>query len=895
MQRHLIALLAFALLLALQCCIAVPLSNTTIRIGQGCTYNVDDDNEWCVQMVTMMRIHRDYLQTREGVLSNYNLEFVPYNLSFDPFDAVHASQYFLSQNVLGVIGYGYQSLISPGSFSLAAQGVSMCDGVSVSATSNDKTVYPTFFRTCADETQDNDAVIRLLLYNNWTSIAFMYEDDSAINNAFLNNVTYANITLLDKEKVAVPQSTVPSSAYDTAMQNIKQSGALIIVFNSYSTHIVPIVQSAQMAGMWGAPYAWIACGGFPMDAVGESNATGLIYPYPQERYGPVADDLYAIWQANKSTVYGYSGNYDPWAGAWFYATCAELFMRRIDAVLRQSTDANKLQLLLNGNYSALITPQSLYTAAGDNMTPTGTVRFSSTGSRLGRMLFYNVQANGRRTAIGGWDPDNGMVMTAPAVYPGNVTAIPRAVIPPAEIATWAHYDSPGGIILIMLNMLGTMNVAGVAYVYTKYKQDTIIRRSSPRLAFPMLLGILLGHLSIFSTYGKPTAGMCIFDMWVIPVAFSLIFANLIVKSYRIYRIFTISGHIKPMKDSVALSASFTILAVQMIILAVWTIVDPSLPLPVATSPGQYVWTCQSQRTDIRLGTTMPIVLYVYNGLWLLVGVVLAYLTRNLPSDFQEAKYISLSAFTIALVSCFTVPVLRVATLDPDLVAALRGLSVYVCLLTVNLLIFGPRMYAVVVPGAKRTVTKFGDPSQIQVSGINSKASRRASAASKPPQLIKSVEIGRSTELHAAGVHVARVSFRRRRARLLELSEPGLLYYSEPGQLYAHVILRLPKHSEQQHQQQSSEPPQPLPVDKFQVRQGYSWCMRLGGGGGGGGGGDKAKETAGDAHAARITHLQCNEATLTIEFRLAGMQRDRQWMVVFADKKTFDEWQSLYSA
>ncbi|KAL7748321.1 hypothetical protein RI367_006280 [Sorochytrium milnesiophthora] len=866
-----------------------------IKLGFGCVYNTPVDSgdpEWCQQILAMMQIHTDYLKSHSGVLSDYSVQYLPFGTSFAPLDAVNGTDWFLSQRVLGVIGYAYQQLTIPGSYELSIKGVPMCDGTTTSSLMSDKTIYPTYFRTIASENSLNDATIKYLLYNNWTSIGLLYEDDNAVTTTFIANCRAYNITILDREKISVPSVPVPASSYNVWMQAIKNSGALVIVLLSYDYHIDGVLQAATNFGMFGKGYAWIT-GAYALGANNSWSYPGLQFVYPEERTGPVADALYQYWTTNVSTVYNYTGGNDPWSGTWFYATCAELILRRIDAILRNSTDPNKLQLLLSGAYSSLMSSASQFIISPTIMTPTGYVNMTASGDRMSRVSIMMIDAAGNNPVIGVVDPVAGVSMSATALYPGNTTVHPRAVIPISELAVWLPYSDPLGAFLILLNMLGIGATTMIAAVYVRYIKHPVIKRSSPRIVLPMLLGICIGHLSIFTTYGLPSRASCILDAWMLPICFSLVFSNLIIKSYRIYRIFASSRRIKPLSDGGALLLSTGIMLLQCIALAVWTVVDPPAPRVATLYAGSYAWTCSSASDSIQ--STVITALCVYNGFWLLVGFALAYLTRSLPSDFQESKYIAMSAYTITFVCAFTLPVLRISVIPPSVQVPLKGLAVFVSLTTVNALLFGPRVYAVLTaPKSPSTTASFATTATTtRASNAKDHAKthamadrgRKASfkATAEGDAHTHSWDVGRDTELSASGMHLARVTFKRK-TRMLELTEQGLVSFVATTGVYSHIILRKPKVTPQ--------PGEILPVEKYKEHQGFSWWVKLKSPAAGATSGSLAHK---QKKLAGFTNVVCDEPTLTISFTLDGMQKDRQWIITFLDDVTFREWQALYSA
>ena len=115
-------------------------------------------------------------------------------------------------------------------------------------------------------------------------------------------------------------------------------------------------------------------------------------------------------------------------------------------------------------------------------------------------------------------------------------------------------------------------------------------------------------------------------------------------------------------DSKLIPASMALLGVEVVrqfpvivitsmqlLAVVWLAVDLPKPSVIEWSDDDRVWTCASARPQIQ--TIMLLALLVYNFGIMSFGSYLAFQTRNVNEDYNEAKYIGSTLYATLFVSC----------------------------------------------------------------------------------------------------------------------------------------------------------------------------------------------------------------------------------------------------
>ena len=208
------------------------------------------------------------------------------------------------------------------------------------------------------------------------------------------------------------------------------------------------------------------------------------------------------------------------------------------------------------------------------------------------------------------------------------------------------------------------------------------RRRSGILDMTTIVGIILGNMYIFSAIPKPSDSTCPKSVWLLPISLSIILSTMIVRSYRLYRIFGGAKlHSQKLNDLNLFLFVVCMVLVNVIILGFWNIVDPLKP----TVNYQYLeMQCYS-----TYNTYFTAVLIAYNGILLIVAGFLANSTRKIVSEYTESTQLAWCVYNVALWGLISLPIQFTSGIDPMLRTVF---SCVIVLLGVNFftaLLFGP--------------------------------------------------------------------------------------------------------------------------------------------------------------------------------------------------------------
>ena len=130
--------------------------------------------------------------------------------------------------------------------------------------------------------------------------------------------------------------------------------------------------------------------------------------------------------------------------------------------------------------------------------------------------------------------DSTCVACEETLWPDDMTALECVPIEP----TYMHITDWAALALLLTISLGIAVTAGIISLLYRNKQHKLIKASSRELMAIIMVGIILAYLSVIFFLLKPTTASCHISHVGFNLSVGLIYAPLLLKTNRVYRIFT---------------------------------------------------------------------------------------------------------------------------------------------------------------------------------------------------------------------------------------------------------------------------------------------------------------------------------------------------------------------
>ncbi|KAJ3206189.1 hypothetical protein HDU67_008343 [Dinochytrium kinnereticum] len=249
-------------------------------------------------------------------------------------------------------------------------------------------------------------------------------------------------------------------------------------------------------------------------------------------------------------------------------------------------------------------------------------------------------------------------------------------------------DSLGLAFMITAGLMAFFAIA-LFVIILMYRKHKLLTSSSPVFMLFMVLGTLVAHGAIFAYTGEPSRVSCILQPWLVVLSYSFTVAALVTKNWRIFKIFRNKYMMKMnLKDSELLKTCLALISVNIIILIVWTAVDPPQKALIQLTSSQF-FSCRSKSATFGWGMIGG--LLAYNALLLGAGVYLAYCTRNVQGPFNESKYIGYTIYTMVLLNIILIPLSYIEVMGAQFQYVFRGIAIELSAVAVTINMFLPKI------------------------------------------------------------------------------------------------------------------------------------------------------------------------------------------------------------
>uniref|UniRef100_A0A8C5MSB7 G-protein coupled receptors family 3 profile domain-containing protein n=1 Tax=Leptobrachium leishanense TaxID=445787 RepID=A0A8C5MSB7_9ANUR len=219
---------------------------------------------------------------------------------------------------------------------------------------------------------------------------------------------------------------------------------------------------------------------------------------------------------------------------------------------------------------------------------------------------------------------------------------------------YLSFEEPLGITFSVSAALCVCQTILVTAVFLKYRHTPIVRANNLEMSFLLLLSLTLCFLGSYIFIGEPTSRLCVLRQTVFAISFVLCISCIFVKTLVVILAFAMT---KPNQNVLKLFRP----SHQRLLVVLTTVVQIGICIGFLSSSSSSI---QKNReavlTKIILEcnheSNMAFLFSIgYISLLALVCFVLAFLARNLPDNFNEAKFITFSLLVFVIVWVSFIP------------------------------------------------------------------------------------------------------------------------------------------------------------------------------------------------------------------------------------------------
>ncbi|XP_065095274.1 gamma-aminobutyric acid type B receptor subunit 2 [Ochlerotatus camptorhynchus] len=626
---------------------------------------------------------------RRGMLLGYTLKLLTNDTKCDPGIGIdrffHALYTHQDKRIIMVLGSACSEVTESLAKVVPYWNIVQVSFGSTSPALSDRREFPLFFRTVAPDSSHNPARIAFIKHFGWDTVATFSENEeghSLAVNDLVTELELANITCA---------ATISFAETDFKEQlKLLRDKDIRVIIGSFSHEIAPkVFCEAYYLGMFGTEYAWIlqdthisfwwlvqnpAC---PLPILLKAVENVLLVSSYNSIVGMgtalsgLTNDIF-LQKLSDMNVTDSVSQFAPqtYDAVWAIA----LALRGAERTWTQVAHLNRTRLA-HYDYTRFDMAKELlhqFDSLKFNGI-SGPVSFDG-ADRVGTTSFHQIQ-NGALQLIAFYYPKNssldfGCPKCGSVEWESEQVPIAKRILR-LRVDTISPLAFYAVVVLSMVGIGISLLFLGLNLHFRKLKA---IKLSSPKLSTITVAGCILVYMatillgldhSTLPWSSVTFSTICMARIYFLSAGFSLAFGSMFAKTFRVYRLFTHSAgglcKDKILRDTQLISVIGALLLLDASVVSFWMAADPmerhlhNLTLEISSTDRTVVYLpqvelCRSRHYESWLG-----MLYAYKGLLLIVGVYMAWQTRNVKIPaLNDSQYIGISVYSVVITSASVV-------------------------------------------------------------------------------------------------------------------------------------------------------------------------------------------------------------------------------------------------
>ncbi|XP_031205858.1 vomeronasal type-2 receptor 116-like isoform X1 [Mastomys coucha] len=271
--------------------------------------------------------------------------------------------------------------------------------------------------------------------------------------------------------------------------------------------------------------------------------------------------------------------------------------------------------------------------------------------------------------------------------------------------SYLAYEDPLGMALACMSLCFSVLTSLVFGTFVKYKDTPIVKANNRNLSYILLISITFCFLCSLLFIGHPNMGSCILQQTTFGVFFTVALSTVLAKTITVVLAFKITTPRRRMRLMLVSGAPNIVIPlctlIQLVLCGIWLAISPPfIDTDIQSEHGMIIIVC-NKGSVIAFHFVLGYLVSLALG-----SFTVAFLARNLPDRFNEAKFLTFSMLVFCSVWATFLPVYH-STKGRSMVAV-EVFSILASSVGLLVCIFVPKCYVILIRPDSYSLQNFRD-------------------------------------------------------------------------------------------------------------------------------------------------------------------------------------------